>query len=476
VGWAGPLEYGQGVSLRQLKWLTVIAPLAFLVLVDAVRRTIQPGLMQSWIGDVLVGGVVLFAVLVFSESVFGRIERMQARLALQNRELLALHEAGLDVAGELGLEPVLQKVVDHATDLLDARYGALSVPRPGGGIEAFLTTGITPEERALIGPLPVGHGLLAVVLEAGQPLRLADLTRDPRAVGFPPHHPLMRSLLAVPIVSAGRVLGNLYVAEKRSAAEFSVADEETLVRFATQAALAIENARLHRRVRDLAIVEERERIAREMHDSLAQVLGYVITKAQAVQELLRRGQAERAVAQVGQLGEAARGAYADVREGILALRTSPGPGRGVLEALKEYVGRWMEQSDIQAQLVVQPGPSLAALPPAAELQLLRIVQEALANVRKHAGAQRVEVRITATADQVETVIADDGHGFDPQRAPSGEHGQPHFGLSTMRERAESVGGSLEIISAPSEGTRVVVRVPTAPGSALARHENAPAAQ
>src|SRR5438034_5362251 len=355
------------MSLRQLKWTTIVAPLAFLVLVDVARRNLQSDLLQSWVGDALLLGMVLFAVLVFSETVFGRIERMQARLARQNRELLALHEAGLDVAGELGLDQVLQKVVDHATDLLGARYGALSVPHPGGGIEAFITAGITPEQRKLIGPPPVGHGLLAVVLEEGQRLRMPDLTQDPRSIGFPPHHPPMHSLLAVPIVSGGRVLGNLYLAEKIGAREFSGEDEETLVRFATQAALAIENARLHRRVRDVAISEERERIAREMHDSLAQVLGYVNTKAQAVQELLKRGQTERASTQVGQLGEAARAAYADVREGILALRTSIGPGRGVVNALAEFLERWTEQSQVQATLQVQPsGASLDSLPPAAE--------------------------------------------------------------------------------------------------------------
>jgi nitrate/nitrite-specific signal transduction histidine kinase len=453
--------YGGDMSLRQLKLTTIFAPLVFLLVLDFVRRNVQPELMQSWPGELLVAGVVLFGVLLFNGSVFGRIERMQAQLAHQNRELLALHEAGLDVAGELGLDLVLQKVVDHATDLLDARYGALSVPSVGGGIEAFVTAGITPEERALIGPPPVGHGLLSVVLDEGQRLRLRDLTRDPRSIGFPAHHPPMHSLVAVPILSAGRVLGNLYVSEKRGAAEFSDEDEETLVRFATQAGLAIDNARLHRRVRDVAIVEERERIAREMHDSLAQVLGYVNTKAQAVQELLKRGQTERASVQVAQLGEAARAAYADVREGILALRTSLGGGRGFLEALTEFLERWTEQSEVQALLEVRPpGASLDALPPAAELQLLRIVQEALANVRKHATANRVEVRITPTPTEIETVIDDDGSGFVVGQARPGGDQLPHFGLSTMRERAESVGGTLDIVSAPGEGTRVTVRMPT----------------
>ncbi len=450
------------MSLRQLKWTTVVAPLVFLVVVDLIRRNIQSDLLRSWVGDALVLGVVLFGVLLFSETVFGRIERMQARLERQNRELLALHDAGLDVAGELGLDQVLQKVVDHATDLLGARYGALSVPHQGGGIEAFITAGITPEVRQLIGPPPVGHGLLSVVLEEGQRLRTADLTKDPRSIGFPPHHPPMHSLLAVPIVSAGRVLGNLYLAEKIAASEFSSDDEEALVRFATQAALAIENARLHRRVRETAISEERDRIAREMHDSLAQVLGYVNTKAQAVLELLKRGDADRAATQVGQLGEAARTAYADVREGILALRTSLGPGRNLVDALSEFLTTWREQSGVAATLVLTPGSSLEGLAPAAELQLLRIVQEALANVRKHASASSVQVLVTSETGTLRVTIADDGRGFTTDSRPRGtDDSTPHFGLSTMRERAESVGGTLEVQSTPNAGTSVIVTLPLA---------------
>jgi nitrate/nitrite-specific signal transduction histidine kinase len=453
--------YRRGVSLRQLKWLTIVVPAAFLGLLVVARRLVSPDLIEGWIVDAVLAAIVLVAALLFSGTVFGRIEQMQTSLERQNRELLALHEAGLDIAGELSLETVLQKVVDLATSLIGARYGALSLPGPERGIDSLITSGLTPEERARIGPLPVGHGLLGVVLEQRAPLRLADVQADPRAIGVPPGHPRMRSLLAVPILSGGRVLGNLYLAEKTGGAEFNAEDEDTLTRFATQAALAIENARLHRRVRDLAITEERERIAREMHDSLAQVLGYVMTKAQAVQELLRRGQTDKAAAQVSQLNDAARAAYADVREGILALRTSVGSERGLLDALQEFLDRWKEQSDVDAELSVCPeGKCLDQLSPVAELQLLRIVQEALANVRKHADAKHVQVSISEDLESIQTVIADDGRGFDPE-SPSrdGHEPMPHFGLATMRERAESVGGTLRISSTPSSGTQVIVRLP-----------------
>jgi signal transduction histidine kinase len=282
----------------------------------------------------------------------------------------------------------------------------------------------------------------------------------------------MHALLAVPIVSAGKILGNLYLADKvdPTARTFSQEDEDTLVRFATQAALAIENARLHRRVHDLAITEERERIAREMHDSLAQVLGYVNTKAQAVEELLKLEQVERAGQQVRQLGEVARAAYADVREGILGLRTSLGPQRSFVEALREYVERWHEQSGIEAQLVLEPPDArLDRLNPGAELQLLRIVQEALANVRKHAQASCAIVRLAEeSSGWIQAVVEDDGRGFDPSRARAvGSDGGPHFGLSTMRERAESIGATLQVESSPGHGTRVRVRIPT--GSMDGRH-------
>ena len=414
------------MTLRQLKWITVVVPLVFLALVDYIRRFLEPEVLQGLPGDILIGGVVLFSVLMFSDTVFGRIERMQARLERQNRELLALHQAGLDIATQLSMEPVLQKVVDHAAGLLRARYGAVSVrSSDGSGTEAFVTFGVS---------------------DAGQ-----------------------REVLAVPIVSGQRVLGELRLADKVDGSVFDRADEDTLARFATQAALAIENARLHRRVQDVAITEERERIAREMHDSLAQVLGYVNTKAQAVQELLKQDQVERAAQQVGQLGDAARAAYADVREGILGLRTSLGPQRGLLEALQEYVDVWREQSGVQAQILVDSDPPesegrLSALAPTAELQLLRIVQEALANVRKHAAASHVIVRLVETPTSIEARVEDNGRGFAPGRTRDqvdavDTTALPRFGLATMRERAESVGGSLEIASAPNHGTRVIARLP-----------------
>ncbi len=453
--------------LKRLKWLAILAPLVFLATLELLRRTLAPRLFAEWPGYLLLGGIVLLGTLFFAEAIFGVIGQMQDRLAQQNRELLALHEAGVAIVGELALDAVLQRVVDQARELVGARYGALSYLRDEGGIAAFLTSGITAEERAKIGPIPEGHGLLGVSLTQGQRLRLPDLGRDPRSAGFPPHHPPMRSLLAVPILSQGRVLGNLYLTEKETAPEFDVDDEETLERFATQAALAIENARLHRQVHALAVTEERERIAREMHDSLAQVLGYVNTKAQAAQALLGNNQNERAGIQIGQLAEAAREAYADVREGILGLRASPGQERGFVETLQLYLERWEDQSGVAVELDLGgPIDAPVRLSPLAEVQLLRVVQEALANVRKHARASQARVRIGQSEDWIEVTVEDDGAGFDPEGAARA--GFPRFGQAIMRERAEAVGGALDVTSRPGQGTRVSIRVPAERQPAIQR--------
>jgi signal transduction histidine kinase len=219
---------------------------------------------------------------------------------------------------------------------------------------------------------------------------------------------------------------------------------------------------LQRQIQALAVTEERERIAREMHDSLAQVLGYVNTKAQATEALLESGQTEKAAAQLGQLSEAARAAYADVREGILGLRASPGEARTFVETLRDYLEQWQGQSGVAVALSIDPAEDFAPrLTPHGEVQLLRIIQEALANVRKHAGATRAEIRLLVSDGCLETSINDDGSGFDPDALE--RTALPRFGLATMRERAEAIGGTLTVASTPGGGTSVTASVPVGEG-------------
>jgi signal transduction histidine kinase len=447
-----PHEGETSLTLRQLRWLAIAAPIAVILLLEYVRFTTIGA--TSGRSRLLLDGLVAIALFLLSGLMVRSIGRMQERLRRHNDELLALHGAGLDVSAELSLDAVLNKVVERARGLMSARYGALSVVNADGSIRTFLTSGISADERARIGPPPVGHGLLGVVLERGEHLRLPDIGSDPRSYGFPPNHPVMHSLLAVPVVCKGPFVGNLYLSEKDEGGSFTASDEETLQRFAVQAAIAIDNAHLHSQVADLAVARERLRIAHEMHDGIAQVLGYVNTKVQAATEYIRRDKTDEGLEQLRQLAAAAREAYGDVREAIVDLRTLPGPGRPFEDVLEDYIDRWKEQTGISTQLVVDGNMLLA---PGTELQLVRIIQESLTNVRKHARATKVRVEVRRREGTLLLAISDDGVGF--AQGVRSRSVFPRFGLSTMKERSESIGAAFSIESTPGAGTRVRVEVP-----------------
>jgi signal transduction histidine kinase len=446
------------MTLKRLRLLAIILPVAGVIALE-LARSAMIGFM-AWQNRLALDLLYVAAIVIFAAVIFRYVDEMQERLKRQNQELLALHGAGLDVTADLSLEVVLRKVVEQARSLVGAKYGAVSVVDQDNRIVSFITSGISTEERATIGPPPVGHGLLGVVLHHGQRLRLGDLTKHPQSHGFPAHHPPMHSLLAVPIPCKGPFLGNLYLTEKDKTGIFTPDDEETLVRFALQAALAIDNAHLHEQVADLAVAQERLRIAHEMHDGLAQVLGYVNTKVQAAEMYLKREKTEEAGAQLRELATSARQAYSDVRESIVGLRTLPGPSRSLEEVLREYLDRWEEMSHVETTLRIDPSVQLR---PSQELQVVRIVQESLTNVRKHAKATHARVEITREGDQLVALIADDGVGFNATARARGEF--PQFGLSTMRERAESIGATLSIDSTPGTGTQVRFELPVAEGTA-----------
>lgn len=442
------------MTLKQLKFVAMVVPIAAVLVLEVVRYMVMGPVPMG--KRILMDVVSISGILLFTTIMFRFIDAMQQRLRRQNEELLALHSAGLAISAELALDAVLKKVVDQARHLVGAKYGAVSVVDRQGRIEQFITSGISAADRAAIGPPPVGHGVLGVVLREGRHLRLTDVRDHPQSAGFPPNHPVMRSLLAVPIDCKGPFLGNIYLSEKNDGSAFTDRDHETLVRFSVQAAIAIDNAYLHAQAADLAIAEERLRIAHEMHDGLAQVLGYVNTKVQAADAYLRRGKTDDASAQLHELATSARQAYTEVREGIVGLRTLPGPDRPLHEVLREYLERWREQSGVSTDLVVQGDLRIRA---SAELQLIRIIQEALSNVRKHAKASHVRVEVQRTDGTLTASIRDDGLGFDPETRHRTEF--PRFGLATMRERAQSIGGALTIETTPGKGTVVRFELPLA---------------
>ena len=442
------------MELRRFRWISVLAPLAIVLVMELLRTAVLGGV--EWQTRVILD--VLLAVMfgIFGAVMMRAITRINDRHKRQTRELLALYSANVDISSLTSLDATLDKIVEHARTLVGAKYGALSVVGDDGHIKSFITSGITKAEREAIGPPPVGRGVLGVVLHEGQRLSLEEIGKHPRSVGFPAHHPMMHTLLAVPITCKSPFAGNLYLAEKFNAQKFNDDDEKTLERFAVQAAIAIDNAHLHEQVANLAVAQERLRIAHEMHDGLAQVLGYVNTKVQAANVLLGRGQMEEASTQLRELAVAAREAYGDVREAIVDLRTLPNPQQSFAEVMRDYVDRWKEQTGISTHLTID---GEIAFTPGTELQLVRIIQESLANVRKHSRATTASVDVHRRDGELVIVVSDNGVGFDPSTRVKSNF--PRFGLSTMRERAQTIGGELRIDSVPGQGTTVRLEVPIA---------------
>lgn len=283
-------------------------------------------------------------------------------------------------------------------------------------------------------------------------------------VGVPPQ--VFRAALAVVIAFFGvrilRVFDIEYAGALAAAQAGELRAKSEALEVARRAAEDLEDKvrdrteELFEQVRRLAILEERDRLAREMHDSLGQVLGFVNLKTKVAEDLIGRGRAPEAGSELGQMRAAVQVAYEDVRQAILSLRTTP-QAKGLLPSLREYVDRMREQTGLDIHLVSSDGLRLA---PAVEAQAIRIVQEALTNVRKHAQARRVEIRFEPSDGSGATVtIADDGRGFDVAGV-EGARGM-HFGLLTMRERAESIGGRLSVVSEPGRGTRVILWIPSA---------------
>ncbi|HYI24498.1 MAG TPA: GAF domain-containing sensor histidine kinase [Thermomicrobiales bacterium] len=447
-------------TLQRTRWVIYLGPPILLGGLELLRQAFFPDLFDSPALYALFLLSAIACMWTFSWVITRQVEQMRANLLYQNEELLALHHASMAIAGDLRLETVLQRVVDEAAVLVGAKYGAISLEHHDPHMRAFVTYGVDQSLYRQLGMHPVGTGLLGIPVRTGAPVRIPNVAEDSRAAGFPEGHPDMSRLLGVPVASGDMVVGNLYLADKDDGTPFTPGDEGTLVRFAALAGVAIANAVLHEQVEVLAITEERERIAREMHDSLAQVLAYVNTKSQAAQAHLANHDIERANAQIEQLAQTAREAYVDVREGIFALRSSHlPPDAGLATTIATYVQRWQDQTGIPVELTVPASTATNPLSPLAALHLQRLVQEALTNIRKHANATQVSITIEDSGPDLRVAIVDNGEGFDPNEIGRGTF--PRFGLSTMRERAEASGGEFRLVSSPGRGTTIEVTLPMA---------------
>jgi signal transduction histidine kinase len=366
--------------------------------------------------------------------------------------LRALDAATRAIASLESLEHVLQDIADRVRDLIGAEYAALGIVDEFGVIERFVTSGISRQQREAIGPL---------IVEENRAYRIPDIGAHEHSSGFPPNHPPMRSFLGVPISVKGRSVGNFYLTNKRNAEQFSEADERLVDMFALHAGVAIENARLHEQVQRMAVIDERTRIGKDLHDGIIQAIYAVGLSLEDVPDLMAEVPAE-AAQRVDAAIESINLSIRDIRNFIYGLRPEAVDGTQVvagLAALAEEV-RHGGLIDITANLDPAADPGLD---PQTGNELLNLVREALSNAVRHAHGRRISISLSATEEGSRLEIADDGIGFDPaQLVAAGHHG-----LANMRARADSLGGRLEIRTAPDEGTTVIVELPR---STLTEHD------
>ncbi|MET9431432.1 MULTISPECIES: GAF domain-containing sensor histidine kinase [unclassified Streptomyces] len=374
--------------------------------------------------------------------------------------LAAVSTALLAMSRHLEVRDVLKTIVASARELLDAEYAALGVPDDHGGFAQFVVDGVSEEQWKAIGPLPRQHGILAAMLHEAKPERLADVRKDPRFEGWPDAHPDLADFLGLPIRDGDETIGALFLANKRCArpvgAEqrcgFTEEDEELLGILAQHAAIALTNARLYERSRELTIAEERSRLAHELHDAVSQKLFSLRLTAQAAAALVDRDPA-RAKGELQQVAALAAEAADELRAAVVELRPAALDEDGLVHTLRTQI-QVLDRA--HSAHVTFDARGIRALPAAQEEAVLRVAQEALHNALRHSGADLVSVSLHRHGQGALLSVTDNGKGFEPRTV---RRAGRHLGLVSMRDRASGVGGRLTVQSEPGKGTTIEMEVP-----------------
>jgi len=365
------------------------------------------------------------------------------------RSLRQLLDAVMTVGSDLDLASVLRHIVESAVSLVDARYGALGVLDDSGtSLAQFLTVGLDDETYRAIGPLPKGHGILGLLIRDPKPIRLPDLAEHPDSYGFPPNHPPMHSFLGVPVRVRDQVFGNLYLTDKTTAEVFTDIDQELVIALASAAGVAIENARLHQLVAEMALLEDRERIARDLHDTVIQRLFATGLRLQSVARLARPPEvAERIMQAVDDLDVTVK----HIRTAIFGLEASRRAAGGLRHRILSLTSEAAGALGFEPHVLFD-GP-VDTVGEDIGTQLLAVLREALTNVARHAGASRVDVEVVTKGDVV-LRVNDDGRGLPAEVRAGGR------GMHNMAARASSLGGAMVVKPGPSGGSALEWRVPT----------------
>ena len=363
-------------------------------------------------------------------------------------KLLRLIDAVLMIEAAVELPVLLRHLVEEACSLVDARYGALGVLNEARtGLDPFITVGMGDEEEEAIGPRPTGRGVLGVLITEPTSLRLTDLGAHPDSYGFPPHHPPMQSFLGVTVRVRSVVYGNLYLTDKLGADEFNEQAQALAEALAIAAGIAVENTRLHERVRVLSVLDDRDRIARDLHD---RVIQRVFAVGMSLQAAVRLSDRDQIVERVNKAVDDLDTTVTEIRTAIFELGNKTITG-GLRHSVLELTEEMASSLGVRPEVTFK-GPVDNAISQRIADILLAVLREALTNAGKHAKATNYVVTISV-AEDVCLEVQDNGIGIEVSQAFGAG-----LGLLNLRSRAERLGGSFEILTG-EDGTRLLWRVP-----------------
>jgi signal transduction histidine kinase len=346
------------------------------------------------------------------------------------------------------LEQVLERIAQVSKDLVNARYAALGVPDGKGGLTYFKVAGMTPEAIARLDHLPLGHGLIGAIMQERKTIRLERMTDDPRSVGFCAHHPKMTSLLGVPIQVGQQLFGVLYICDRLDGQPFTEDDEVLVETMAGYAALAIAGSQLRNQQSRLALLEERQRIAMELHDGVIQSL-YAVGMHLELMRLSGGFENEDMVQIIHDLNRTIE----DIRRYIMNLNNTDRHQKTVYECFAELVKRLHPPASMKFEIhAPHESPPFNSATFEAVCQM---VNEALSNAIRHSAASVITLTTHLNKRRFQVIIADDGHGFDTTQLVN----HTGLGLRNMQQRATLHGGEVVIETTPSRGTQLTISIP-----------------
>lgn len=439
-------------DLERVRWLGVCLPIVVLCVLFSLLWAHHLHSLFDVTAHLFGMAVIIGGAYLFSRYVFRIVQQKEQVILRRNQELSALHTVGAEINKSLDLDAVLSRALDRVLEVTGAEAGEIflrEAPSQELVLKAF--QGLYPEAFQEITRFKPNEGFPGWIALAGKPLVVHDLGENPRFLRGRVKQAGFQSFAGLPLRSKGEIVGvmGIFALDPR---RLKSEDVELLAGLGNQIGIAIENAKLYGQVREMTIQEERQRIAREMHDGLAQELGYLYLK---IEKLEAHQSTPAFLEEIRLMKKVTAGLYDEVRHNIFGLKLVS-RDKGLVPALTEYLRDFSEQTGISVELKIAD-EGATRLFPHVEIQLIRIIQEAFANIRKHAQAGHAWVNLEMEGSNAKVAVQDDGEGFDPTEAR--RLGSVCFGLQSMQERAELVGGTFRVESQPGKGTQVIVWLP-----------------